>query len=117
MTTATIEECFEKSATKKRELSNTSIEDDNAKKLKEGSLNSTLDTNDKSEEVFTNDSGLEEHGKSLFDTVKEMQRQILTLTNTTNEVKERQINFKIVCYKIKRCTPKFNIFRTNCLRS
>ena len=91
MATATIEECFEISATKKRELSNTSIEDDNAKKLKEGSLNSTLDTNDKSEEVFTNDSGSEEHEKSLFDTVKEMQRQILTLINTTNEVKERQI--------------------------
>ena len=57
MATSTIEECFEKSGTKKRELSNTAIEDHNAKKLKEVSLNSTLDTNDKSEEVFRNDSG------------------------------------------------------------
>ena len=91
MATPTIDEYFEKSTTKKRELSNTSIEGDNAKKLKEGSLNSTLDTSEKSEEVFPKDAGLEEGEKSLFDTVKDIQRQILTIINTTNEVKERQI--------------------------
>ena len=59
--------------------------------MKEGSLNSTLDSSDKPEDVFGEDSDNKEGDKSLLETVKEIQKQILSLINTTNEVKERQI--------------------------
>ena len=75
---------------KKRDLSGNSNKEEGAKKLKEGSLN-TRRASDIPDEIFTESLKSPDCVNTLFSCIKNVEKQITQIFESTNEIKEGQI--------------------------
>ena len=75
---------------KKRDLSGSSNKEEGAKKLKEGSLN-TRRASDIPDEIFTESLKSPDCVNTLFSCIKNVEKQITQIFESTNEIKEGQI--------------------------
>ena len=77
-------------SSKKRNLSGNSIQEEGAKKLKEGSL-ITSRASDIPDEVFTESLKLPDCVNISFSCIKNLEKQLTQISENTNEMKEGQI--------------------------
>ena len=87
-----ISNCFAKSG-KKRDLSNKSENGEDAKKIRDGSLNSSQisQTSDIPDQVFAGSLESPECVTNLFNCIKNVEKQIKEIFVSTNETKDIQI--------------------------